>query len=226
MISIEANIGAGKSTFLKELVEKWDKLYNVIPEPLDLWKEKHGDNNILGLFYSNMERWSYTFQTNAFITRIQKYQQEKKEDKVNLTERCVESDHHLFAHMLKEDGKMNEVEWHYYLNWYQWLVGEFKAKPNGIIYLQCSPEIAYERIQKRQREEENGIPYDYIKRLHEFHENWLLNKTDIPVLILNVDEGFENNEEKMKLMEQQVAEFVRKIYNYSESSTSERHIGH
>jgi hypothetical protein len=62
--------------------------------------------------------------------------------------------------------------------------------------------------------------------LHEFHENWLLNKTDIPVLVLNVNEGFENNDEKMKLMEEQVSEFVRKIYNYSNNSTAERHIGH
>lgn len=226
MISIEANIGAGKSTFLRILQEQWDKLYNVIPEPLEQWKEDYGGNNILGLFYSDMNRWSYTFQTNAFITRIQKYQNDKKDDRVNLTERCVDSDFNLFAKMLREDGKINDIEWQYYLNWFNWLSQTFDAKPKGIIYLRCDPKIAYERIHKRQRKEESGIPLEYLERLHNFHENWLMNN-EIPVLVLDVNEDFENDEEKINLMEQQVSKFIRDIYNnYAKTSTDLLHIGH
>ena len=32
-----------------------------------------------------------------------------------------------------------------------------------IIYLRTSPEIAYERIQNRDRQEENKIPFQYLK---------------------------------------------------------------
>ena len=118
MISVEANVGAGKSSFLKIFGEKWPDLFNVILEPLEEWQLKYSDvdNNILGLFYGDIPRWGYTFQSNAFITRIQKFENEKKNGMINLTERSILSDHHIFAQMLYDDGKMNQIEWKLYQN--------------------------------------------------------------------------------------------------------------
>ena len=220
MISVEANIGAGKSTFLKEFGEKWPNLFNIIYEPLEDWQKKFSDvdNNILGMFYGDIERWSYTFQSNAFITRIQKYEREKKDNKINLTERSVYSDNKLFAQMLREDGKMNDIEWKLYENWFNWLSGTFKAKPESIIYLRCDPQIAYERVKKRQRSEEDTISLEYLTRLHEFHDNWLLNEKDIPVKVVNVDVDFEGDEDRVKGIFREV--FELEDYNLDVSATN------
>jgi len=200
MISVEANIGAGKSTFLRELSKRWPDMFNVIYEPLEEWQKKFSDvdNNILGMFYGDIERWSYTFQSNAFITRIQKYESEKDENKINLTERSVYSDNRLFAQMLRDDGKMNDIEWKLYDNWFSWLTGTFNAKPDSIIYLRCDPEIAYERVVKRHRSEEESVSLDYLKRLHKYHDDWLLNEKDIQVKVVNVDVDFEGNDERIR----------------------------
>jgi len=202
MISVEANVGAGKSSFLKIFGNKWPETFNVIYEPLDEWQQKYSDvnNNILGLFYGNIPRWGYTFQSNAFITRIQKYENEKVSEKINLTERSIFSDRHIFAQMLYDDGLMNEIEWKLYLNWFEWLNDKFNAKPEAIIYLRCDPEIAYERVKKRARSEEEAVSLDYLKRLSEYHDKWLLNEKTIPVKIVNVDEDFIDNEEKIQSM--------------------------
>ena len=197
MISVEANIGSGKSTFLRLLKEKYPEKFNIIYEPLEEWQEKFSDinDNILGLFYKDIPRWSYTFQSNAFITRIQKYLAERDSTKFNLCERSVLSDYYLFAKMLREEGKMNDIEWKLYENWHKWLIDSFKAKPKAIIYLRSDPNISYERLKKRNRSEESAVPLDYLTKLHQYHEDWLLNEKDIPVYILNVDKDFEENAE-------------------------------
>ncbi len=206
MISIEANVGAGKSSFLKIFGQKWPEQFNIIYEPLDEWQTKYTDinNNILGLFYEDIPRWGYTFQSNAFITRIQKYDYEKNPEKINLTERSILSDHHIFAQMLHDDKKMNDIEWKLYQNWFQWLSNKFNAKPDSIIYLRCNPNIAYERVKKRARSEEETISLEYLTRLSEYHDKWLLNETSIPVKIINVDEDFIDNEEKIQSMYQNI----------------------
>lgn len=43
-----------------------------------------------------------------------------------------------------------------------------------LVYLRSTPEIVYERIQKRARSEEKCVPLEYLKQLHELHENWLI----------------------------------------------------
>ena len=201
-ISVEANIGSGKSTFLRKLKEKYPTKFNVIYEPLEEWQEKFSDvnDNILGLFYKDIPRWSYTFQSNAFITRIQKFAAERKPDMFNLCERSVLSDYYLFAKMLREEGNMNEIEWKLYENWHKWLIESFKAKPDAIIYLRSDPNVSYERLKKRNRSEESEVPLEYLKKLHQYHEDWLMNEKEIPVHILNVDKDFEENNENFSEM--------------------------
>ena len=47
------------------------------------------------------------------------------------------------------------------------------ANVDGIIYLRADPTLCIERVKKRQRNEEEKIPEDYIISLHTFHEIWL-----------------------------------------------------
>lgn len=60
-----------------------------------------------------------------------------------------------------------------------------------LVYLRTSPEIVYERILKRNREEERTVSLEYLQSLHEMHEIWLYHKTmfscPAPVLVLNAD---------------------------------------
>jgi len=48
----------------------------------------------------------------------------------------------------------------------------------GFIYLHTPPEICLERLKKRGRFEEKNIKLEFLRELHELHENWLFNKTN------------------------------------------------
>ena len=210
---VEGNVGAGKSTFLKML----DRYLNaqLILEPHERWQDINGDN-LLHKFYTDTSRWAYTFQTYAFITRVWEQQAALKNSSSNIhiLERSVYSDRYCFSDVLHESGNITDLEWTLYKEWWNWVVKEYCPVPTGFIYLRVSPEICYERIQKRSRSEESGVPLSYIKKLHERHDRWLIEKADImqtlhnvPVLVIDSDEDFEHNQKHQQEIIENIISF-------------------
>lgn len=206
-VCVEANIGAGKSTFLKAIEEQKLDKFNIIQEPVDEWintKDSDG-TNILDKFYQDQDRWSFTFQMNSFISRVYKIEEMAEPNKINIIERSIFTDKNCFAKNCLESGKMSEIEWNIYKRWFDWLNSKFSVKPDFYIYLQTTPEVCLERIKKRSRSEESGIPIEYLKMLHNKHEEWLLNES-IPVLIINVNSDFDYKDK--------IGEILDKINNF------------
>ena len=189
-IHIEGNIGAGKSTMLKYLKSNFD--CNISQEPVKEWLNlSDGHDNILQKFYSDINRWSFAFQMNCFISRTHQTKQLPKND-LNFIERSVYSDR-IFALNCYNSGNMNKIEFDIYEKWSNWLLNELCEKVDAIIYLRSSPEVSAKRIKERSRNSESEIPIEYLKELHKLHDEWLMNKKDIPVLILDADTVNYNN---------------------------------
>ena len=51
-----------------------------------------------------------------------------------------------------------------------------------VIYLQSDPKICLSRIKKRNREEEINVSLTYLERLHEGHNDWLLESENVIIL--------------------------------------------
>lgn len=211
---IEGNIGAGKSTFLR-IVQTFLDVEPVF-EPHEKWQKVGGSENLLDAFYKDIKRWSYTFQTYAFVTRV--LEQEKSAKKTNadflVLERSVYSDRYCFAKNCYEMGLMSSLEWSLYQEWFGWLVENYTPKPDGFIYLQTDPDICFNRLQRRNRSEESTVPLAYLERLHEKHESWLMEKKDIasylvnvPVLRLECNKDFEHDSAEQAKHIRAIAEF-------------------
>ncbi len=201
IIIVEGNIGAGKSTFLS-MIKRYLAV-QVVPEPHTQWQQVIQGQNLLDMFYTDTQRWAYTFQTYAFVTRVMKQQEMalKNPYPVQILERSVFSDRYCFAKNLYEQGIMSALEWHMYQEWFSWLIDTYVAKPDGFIYMQTTPEVCFERMQKRNRSEEKAVPLDYLRSLHQKHEDWLCKKEGIapylqntPTLVLECNSEFETDE--------------------------------
>jgi len=216
---VEGNIGAGKSTFL-HLVQHYLDVQLVF-EPHHKWQNVAGEN-VLDYFYSDMQRWAYTFQSLAFITRIQEQEEHaRRNDRpAQIVERSVFSDRYCFAQNCYEMGIMSLLEWNLYRQWFSWLVNEHMQRPAGCIYLRTSPEVCYDRLRKRNRKEEANVSYDYLKLLHDKHEAWLIDKegiedhvADIPVVTISCDEDFEHDISAQKKCMHDVAAFIEQRFH-------------
>lgn len=216
LISVEGNIGSGKSTFLKKISESLD--LSIIFEPAEKWQNIQS-HNLLDEFYRDMNRWGYSFQTYVFLTRLQEIEEKISTTKdINIVERSVYTDKFCFAKALHTMGKITNLEWLMYCQWYDWLIENHVRPFNGIIYLQVDPKISFDRVYLRNRSEESGIPFDYISLLHEYHEDWLVRKNNIsekiakiPVLTLDCNKDFEHTEEEWKKLVTSVNNFLENI---------------
>ena len=185
IISIEGDIGSGKSTLLRQLRELYPQLH-FIDEPLETWltiKNEKGQN-ILDVFYEDIEKNAYMFQNAAVLTRAQNIKRtvdnwkaecetnpELIQHNVFITERCLETDKHVFAQMLRDDEKLDGIEWDLYNRWYNML--ESSATVDGLVYVDTSPEICLERIHRRGRDAEQSIPLQYLQNLDKYHHKWI-----------------------------------------------------
>ena len=205
IISIEGNIGVGKSTFINILSTKWDCEggCEVVPEPIELWKNiiNTDGKNILQTFYDDIPRWAYSFQNIACISRMMKIEESIKNSKSQyiFLDRSLGTDKNVFEKMLHDQGKINQLEHSMYKLWCDFYYHYVRPEYNQIyIYLKASPEICNERIKKRGRIEEINIGLDYLKELNNYHDSWLLNEPNI--IIINCDEEFEFDENKQNQM--------------------------
>lgn len=206
--SIEGAIGAGKSTICNLLRTVLSGQVDVIEEPVQQWI----DVGILAKFYEDPSRYSYHFQTYTFLTRMECIMSaESLPSDVKLVERSIFSDRRVFAEALYNEGKITEMEWKMYTQWWDWLSKECCrriGKPSGYIYLRTTADIAFERMNKRKRTEESEIPYDYIEKNVASHEQWLLEDTEANVLVVDASVDFETHPEEFEKILQQIQTFI------------------
>lgn len=206
---LEGSIGSGKSTLLSILENRINKKYiEVIQEPVEEWKQLVDKNNknLLSYFYQDPQRWSLSFQLNAFISRINKLEN-LDDDKIYIVERSIFSDKNCFATNCYQMGLMNQIEWKIYNQWFDWLITKTRTKPTGFIYLNCSTDTCYDRISIRNRNEENSISRTYLDTLNELHDDWLLN-SNIPTLILDNNYDFNKQPEIINKQVLSIIEFI------------------
>ena len=203
IVSIEGNIGSGKSTLLETLKTIFKENCNIVflREPVDEWekiKDKDG-NTMLQKFYANQQEYSFAFQMMAYISRlailresvrdimgkIHKQSSCENNKYIIITERSLYTDKYVFAKMLYDQGKIEDVKYHIYLNWFDEFAKDFPV--NDVIYVNTDPKKCYDRIHKRARVGEEVIPLAYLTSCHDYHNTFLDETTGIKStqLVLN-----------------------------------------
>ena len=193
IFSIEGNIGSGKSTLVKELQKSvpniLDKKVVYVQEPLNEWskiKDKKGET-ILEKFYADQHKYAFSFQMMAYISRLALLRNVVREnpDAIIITERSVFTDREVFAKMLYDEGKIEDIDYQIYLKWFDEFIEEIQI--TGLIYVTTTPEKSKQRVDLRARVGES-IPLPYLQRCHDYHESWIKNiKKQVCLFNGNVD---------------------------------------
>lgn len=191
IVSVEGNIGSGKSTFVKNMENMFSNKnafgnmkFVFVQEPVSEWTKIKDTNGVdmLSKFYSNQKKYSFAFQMMAYISRLALLKRVYEDNPINtiiITERSVYTDRYVFAKMLYDSNMIEDVEYKIYLKWFDEFIKELPIF--AMIYLQTSPEISLKRVVKRNREGET-IEHDYLKQCHKYHEDWLSKESNVLVL--------------------------------------------
>jgi deoxyadenosine/deoxycytidine kinase len=187
VISVEGNIGSGKSTLLAALREKYaaDETVGFVDEPVDVWdkiKDSAG-KSILAKYYENQQKYAFSFQMMAYISRLSAIRQALRgKHKIIIMERSIYTDSAVFAKMLHDDGKIEEIEYKIYMEWFNEFANDLP--PISVVYVRADPEICLERIVKRGRAGEQ-ISLAYLENCHKYHENWLFHENKVQAQMTN-----------------------------------------
>lgn len=199
-IVIEGNIGCGKSTLLKSLQQRLDaSKYAFIQEPVQAFA-KYKEYNPLLLSYQEPTQNAAITQHHIITQSAQTYPkvQDVMSMAIIISERSVNSPFifitaayklRIFSAFVKQ-----------YLEDSLELNKKIKklCEPDLIIYLQASPHVCFDRLQKRGRSEEVLCTLDYIKCLNEIYREYLL-ATETLVLTFNAE--VEQHELTTKVLE-------------------------
>eukprot|EP00397_Hematodinium_sp_SG-2012_P048480 GEMP01055572.1.p1 GENE.GEMP01055572.1~~GEMP01055572.1.p1 ORF type:complete len:330 (+),score=67.07 GEMP01055572.1:36-1025(+) len=218
IVSVEAPIASGKSTLLSLVQEVLGKSVYIVQEPVAEWQAILGnpEHNMLELFYGDLTRWSYSFQSHVFVTRVMSVENAIKtleaegrlDDTVILVERSYYSDKETFARIGLENGHFSAIEWAMYESWWNWLVQKAPVF-SGHVYMATSLDTIMKRLGIRNRGEESGVTSDFQRKLLVKHEQWVATQQQngVPVLVVNAEVDFLSNSDELDIIIGQLADF-------------------
>ncbi len=201
-IGIAGTIGVGKSTLTVDLA----KALNFEP----VLEEVEG-NPYLEHFYHDMKGYGTMMQVwllnhrfrqhREFVTRISL-------GKIRgvVQDRTIWEDT-IFARMLNAhpDKIISDLDYNTYLDLFDNMVLRELVFPQILVYIQCSPETALERIKARGRPMEKTITLEYLKYLQSNYDQFVAEMEQAGVRILRL------NWEKFL----PISEVIRLIHEYS-----------
>ena len=192
-IAIEGPIGVGKTSLAKLLSKRLSA---------KLILEKFEDNPFLSEFYNDPTR--FAFQTQLFFL-LQRYQQQQDIRQVDMFHNLLISDYMFIKDRLFASLNLDDKE----MNLYDSIANIMERNiinPDLIIYLQADTSTLMKNIDKRGRDFENNISYDYINALNEIYTEYFFRYNDTPLVIINTNNiDFVNNDEDLD----QVIEYIR-----------------
>ena len=181
MISIEGNIGAGKSTLVNILKKAG---MDAEEEPVADWKI--GKIDLLKQYYDDPKKYAFLFQSFILHSR--------KQHEADIIERSLFSDK-IFAEAQFRLGNLDVVEFETYKN----LHGRFPQECAGRIYIETSTETCLQRIRTRGRDGESVIKKDYLSLLQSLHEEALSKEKH--VLVIDGEQDFSTESVQKNLIE-------------------------
>lgn len=201
-IGIAGTIGVGKSTLTQELAKALN--FEAILEEVDgnpYLEPFYGDMRLYGTM---MQVWllNHRFrQHREFVTRIS-----LGRIRGVVQDRTIWEDT-IFARMLNRhpDKIISDLDYNTYLDLFDNMVLRELVFPQILIYLDCRPETAINRIQSRGRVMERGITLEYLRMLRKNYEEFIAEMESAGVRILRL------NWEKFV----PTSEVVRLIHEYS-----------
>ena len=192
-IAIEGPIGVGKTSLAKLLSKRLSA---------KLILEKFEDNPFLSEFYNDPGR--FAFQTQLFFL-LQRYQKQQDIRQVDMFHNLIISDYMFIKDRLFASLNLDDKE----MNLYDSIANMMERNvinPDLIIYLQADTSTLMKNIDKRGRDFENNISYDYINALNEIYTEYFFRYNDTPLVIINTNNiDFVNNADDLD----QVIEYIR-----------------
>ena len=160
IIWVEGLIGSGKTTLTEKIAQTLN--LRALYEPVEA-------NPYLKIFYEDPKRWAFPMQIHLLHCRYALQKLAAYEATTTggyagaVIDRGLPGDR-VFCRLHMLAGNISELEWQTYEKAYDIMTGSL-TPPSLLLFLNVEPEVALERIKKRNRGAETSMTLDYLVRL-------------------------------------------------------------
>jgi deoxyadenosine/deoxycytidine kinase len=187
-ITIEGNIGAGKTT-----------LANILSKKINarLILEEFADNPFLPKFYESPEQ--YAFPLELFFM-AERYKQLKELLQTNDLFQSVTISDYLFTKcLLFAKVNLPSEEYHLYQKLFD-IINPQIIQPDVLIYLHSPVTKLQDNIKKRNRNYEQNIPDDYLFTLQETYTQYIKQHNVKTIFVDSSNADFIENEKHVQII--------------------------
>ena len=176
ILSLEGNIGAGKSSLLRRVESRLPPGVKIHMEPVHLFQNFKGENP-LKLFYQDPKEYAFFTQSHIIEAQCTYFCERVQVEPIRilLSERNLFSPI-MFTNTFFKMGWLSQMETEKLVENSQKIIRNvLQNKPMGadyMFYLQEYPQVCQRRIRQRGREGENSITDIYLSQLESEYEDY------------------------------------------------------
>lgn len=175
-ISIEGNIGSGKTTLAKVLAKQLKATY--LPERFE-------ENALLPLFYNDRKTFAFPTEYSFLIDR---HKQLKTYFETNKKQHITVSDFHFDKCICFAKANLSQKDYQYFKKHFKALKASI-TQPDLVVYINTDVSLLVKNIKTRGRAIEKIIEPEYLFSLKKSLDNYYIvkDKSKTPVLVLTID---------------------------------------
>ena len=175
-IVIEGNIGAGKTSLVKMIAEKFSA---------KIILEQFADNPFLPKFYENQERYSFPLELSFLAER---YNQLKKDlGTRDLFSPMIIADYFFMKSLIFAKSTLGEDEYNLYRQLFN-IIYQQLPKPDLYVFLHVNTDRLLKNIEKRGRDYESTITDEYLLSIQHNYFEFFKQQPDQSFLIIDINE--------------------------------------
>jgi deoxyadenosine/deoxycytidine kinase len=175
-MSIEGNIGAGKTTLANLMAEDFNA---------KLVLERFADNPFLPKFYEDPGRYAFPLEMSFLADRYQQFIEDTSQ--FDLFKNFMISDYNIFKSLIFAKITLQPEEFNLYRKMFGFMYKE-TIKPKLFIYLYQSTERLLENIKKRGRAYEQHIKPEYLEKINQGYFNYMKSYPEQNSLVIDMSQ--------------------------------------
>ena len=197
-ITVEGNIGAGKTTLATSLSNDFNTR---------LILEQFADNSFLPKFYEEPTKYAFALELSFLAERFQQLKNELSRQ--DIFQPKIISDYYFLKSLIFAKANLDEDEYNLYSKLFH-IINDSLPKPDLFVYLYQDINRLQQNIKKRGRSYEQNISNEYLIKIQTAYFDYIKQIADLRILIIDINNiDFASNMEHY----QQIINIIDKPYN-------------